>query len=627
MQFFRPLIRTSRARILLIFCAGLAAYACALGGSFKTMDDETSIVQNELIKDFSRTGEIFRTSFFGGDTYYRPLVSLSFMLEYRLFGLEPFFYHLTNLILHLGSALVLLLILDVIFKKKGLSLAAALLFTVHPLQWEAISNIAGRSILLCALGYFLSFLFYLRYLGRKKLRYLVFSCAAFAASLLSKESAVTLPAALLSYELLMVPGRGKRRMSREIARRLTPFAALWAGYFLLRQILGITHVSFWPSWKFQVLGVLTFLRGCLTYLRLFVLPVDLHFDRAISYFTDWTPPALRATVVIWAAGAWIVFRFRGHFSRRVRFFLVWIGTAFVPMAQFFPLPAFSGYAALAEHFLYIPLGGAAALMVLAAGEFLRKAKKFKLVSAAVLRAAYAAFFLYLIVTSVSQSFYSSQELAMFEQSLGYTPQNARVRISYGLALAKCGLFKEAEKHFRRVLAVEPWDARARIALAKSLCDQGKCLEAISEYEAVADAGNMRGLLEKNLKYTYDVVIRQYLDRLAAEPDNSRLYYSLGVIYAKSGRTQEAIAQYKKAVALDPRYRYALFNLGAALETLGHDGEAAVYFKKIVSMDDPPDLLTGLAYQHLGHLSRRRGRVRQADFYLQKARETLTPSGD
>ena len=94
---------------------------------------------------------------------------------------------------------------------------------------------------------------------------------------------------------------------------------------------------------------------------------------------------------------------------------------------------------------------------------------------------------------------------------------------------------------------------------------------------------MQNLLDDNLKYTYDVVIRQYQKRLEQEPDNSQLHYSLGVMYAKTGRSREAIREYLQALRLDPRSQPALYNLGSLLESSPQPEKAVVYFKKVIAL--------------------------------------------
>jgi tetratricopeptide (TPR) repeat protein len=589
------------------------------------MDDEASIVDNKLIRDVSSVGTILTSSFFGEGTYYRPVVSLSFLLEYHLFKLNPFFYCLTNLLLHLGSAATLFFVFDILLKKRALSFAGAVLFAVHPLQWEAVSNIAGRSILLCAFGYFFAFWMYLKFIEDKRRQgHYLGAFLAYLLALLSKESAVTFPLVLVSYEILVNrQGRGRADW-KEALCRFAPFFIWTAAYLLLRRALGITNIGFWPSAEMLALAVLTFFRSLLTGLRSFVFPVDLHFDRAHAYFTSFLNPEVWAVVVVLVLALTVFARLRRNMDPLVQFFLAWFFLSLLPVAQLFPLPAHSGYAAAADHFFYTALPGLTAISVLAADFLFSRAKARGRMSAGSIRFFCAGVFLYLGIMTFGQDMISSQELAMFEQSLKFNPFNTRVRSSYALALAKRGLFKEAEEEFRVVLSQEPWDARARIGLAKSMCDQGKCLDAIREYEGIADAGSLQEILERNLKHTYEAVIRQYARRIALDSQNSRLYYSLGVVYAKQGKLLDALREYRKALVLDPRCRHALFNLGAGLETGGDLDEAAGYFERLVALGEE-DLLTELAYRHLEKISRRRADAAAARAYRGK-REAMKGQG-
>jgi tetratricopeptide (TPR) repeat protein len=585
-QCLQVAMKTRRGIILSLILLGIIAHVFALQGSFKTMDDEMTIVNNDRIKSLRHFKEILTESFFGGGTYYRPAVTLSHLLEYHLVGLNPFFYYLTNLLLHLGNSIVLFFIFQIFLKKDCLSFAAALLFAVHPLQGEAVSNIAGRSNLLCAFGYLTAFLFHVHYVEKKRPCDLVFAVIFFLLALLSKEPAVTLPAVFVCFEMW---GHRQRKnasqtlFSREAVLRLLPYFLWTAGYLLLRRFLGIANMIFWPSLKMHVLGSATFLRGVMTYLRLFFLPVDLHFDRAVAYFTSFADTQLWATVLVMMTLIGVVWTFRRRWSRRVKFFFAWFWLTLLPTAQIVPLPAHAGYAALAEHFLYLPLAGLIAITVLVCSHVFRMAHSRGLVSWPVIRFMCAGFFVYFILIAIGQSVQSARELAMFEKSLRYNPRNTRVRISYALALAKVKLFQEAEGEFRKVLGAEPWDVRARIGLGKALCDQGKCLEAIDEYERITDAGSMNDLLQTNLSYTYEVVIAQYKNRIAREPRNAPLYYSLGIMYARLNRTGEAVAQYKKGVRLSPRERPLLYNLAAALETQGRFKEAVFYFRRVIAL--------------------------------------------
>ena len=88
---------------LILTTVVFTAYSFLLPGTFSVLDDQKSIVLDQNIKNFSKMDTLLTTSFFGTNSYYRPLVSLSFMLDYYFFRLNPFFYHLENILLHIAS--------------------------------------------------------------------------------------------------------------------------------------------------------------------------------------------------------------------------------------------------------------------------------------------------------------------------------------------------------------------------------------------------------------------------------------------------------------------------------------------------------------------------------------------
>ena len=98
-QILKNILKSNLRIFLVLAILGFAAYAIILKTPFKTIDDYFAIVENPDIKTFTSLPKIFSSSFFGSSDYYRPLVYVSFMIEYHFFQLKPFFYNLTNVIL------------------------------------------------------------------------------------------------------------------------------------------------------------------------------------------------------------------------------------------------------------------------------------------------------------------------------------------------------------------------------------------------------------------------------------------------------------------------------------------------------------------------------------------------
>ena len=150
--------------ILLILAVTFFAFYPALENGFVHWDDDIYVTENPLIRSISRVNirQIFSSTF---SAQYQPLIVLSFMLEYRLFGLDPFFYHLDNLILHLLNCLLVFWLIFLISQKNiPVSFVTTLLFAIHPLRVESVAWVSERKDVLYAFFFLLVIIFYYYYL-------------------------------------------------------------------------------------------------------------------------------------------------------------------------------------------------------------------------------------------------------------------------------------------------------------------------------------------------------------------------------------------------------------------------------------------------------------------------------
>jgi len=604
--------------ILLIIALTFSAYSFAVQPSFKTLDDEKVIVTNPDIRSFSGIGKIFTTSFFGKKSYYRPLVIFSHLLEYQVFGLNAVFYYWMNIFIHTASALILFALLKLIFRRRTLSFLAALLFAVHPVQWEAVTNIPGRAILLA--GLFILGSFYLFCRGRR--RDYPAALLLFACGLLSKESAGVLPLALVAYQWIWVSGGPSSR--REWITRLrpvVPFFVIAAVYILIRQWLGITNLFPWRSVPEALLGFMSFLRGGLTYLRLLIWPLDCHFDRSQLLFASFSQLELILTAIVFLAGLFILYRHRRSLSPAVRFFLAWIVIEFLPVCQIlFSVGIQPGMISMAEHFLYLPMAGIAALAVLGGDYLYRKILNLpdRPVGPLVLHLAAAGAYVFFVLITIQLSIYARNETLMFERTIRLNPANVRIRNSLGIAYAKAGRFREAQHQFEQALVFDPNNVKARIGLGKALCDQGHYWEGLAEYDKVRDAGLYRETLETNRRLTQKILLKRLRRTLNENPQDGRAHYSLGVIYSGQGNVVRAREHFQQALALEPDFPQALFNLATLEEAHGNTAEAIRYFEKLLDVPAPQDRLAYLTLVHLQALYARTGADARAEDAHQRA---------
>lgn len=333
-------MRVSSLRaIIFVILATLLAYANSLPNDF-VWDDETLIKDNSHIRNATYFATIFTSDLahqsHAGTAYYRPLQTVTYWMDYQLWGLNPTGYHLTNLLLHALSAVLVFFTVRHFTDQPVVPLAVALLFAVHPLNTSAVTYIAGRADSLALAGMLGAFLLHQHYRaapGRSVL-YFIAALLGYVAALFSRESAMLFPALLL-----VAGGRPYRRA--------VPFLILLGAFLLWRhaviQLLDKPLVAPWDVSLAQRLEI--FCRSIATYLSLLFWPVHLQMDRSVVHASHGL--TLAGILGLLALGA--AYRLG---NRSVRLGLAWFAVALLPMTGLLNLVA-----TVAEHWLYVPMIG------------------------------------------------------------------------------------------------------------------------------------------------------------------------------------------------------------------------------------------------------------------------------
>ena len=470
------LLRDNRCVILFLCVAAFMSYAFMLSGSFKTIDDPALIIHNPDLQSFAHVGKIFSTPLFEGGAYYRPLLVFYYMMVYHLFGPNPFFFNLVNLLLHIGVAVSIFFLVRGILQSREVGFLTSLLFVLHPLHWEVVCMNLTDTIL-CAFFYINAFYFFWRYNETKApFYYYLFSLVLFSLALLSKENAIVLLLLMVaSYILFSARRLSFREGAALFIRRVAPFLIVLLFYVLLRQVLGITHIFYWPSFKASMLAFVMLFKLMLTNIWLTIMPIGLHFYRIERIFQDFNIEVLGIVGLFFVL--FILFiKNRKILGAPVIFFFLWFLIGLLPFSQVIPIGVQPGYVSMAERQMYISSVGIFVLLVLLAKSFCHWMMCRKMVSKKILAQATAGWFLFLLLTTMSQSVLASNKITVYRQSLAHNPDNIRIWYALGLEYANRRSFVYAEQEFRKMLVFDPQDVRARIALGKALCDQGRYLE-------------------------------------------------------------------------------------------------------------------------------------------------------
>jgi len=374
-----PTGKTSSRRYYFAAAFALAlATLLAYSNSFSTgfaLDNQTLVLEDTRVQTASAANLILilRHTYWwpnGESGLYRPLTTLTYLLNYAILGNgnHPAWYHWVNLLLHASNVLLVFALVWRLVSGRANALRiaffAALLWAVHPVLTESVTNIVGRADLLAAFGLLAGFLCYLKSAeatGGRRALWLAGLAVATATGVFSKESAVVLPGVLALYELACK--RRWRILWPGLAATLAPIGVmLWQRATVLSSSLPaeypfpdnpIAGAGFWA-------GRLTALQVLGRYVWLALCPLKLSADYSYSQIPlargsleDWLGWLTIAGAAALAAISWK--------SSRMAFFLA--GFAFLNL-----LPAsnllFPIGTTMAERFLYLPLVGAMALTAL-----------------------------------------------------------------------------------------------------------------------------------------------------------------------------------------------------------------------------------------------------------------------
>ena len=541
----------------LIALITLAAFLPTLHNQFVNWDDHNNLLDNPHYRGLG--GPQLRwmiTAFYMG--HYIPLTWMTFGLDYLLWGMKPFGYHLTSLLLHAANAVIFYFLARRLLGlalpgpaepgRAGLALSAgvaALLFALHPLRVESVAWATERRDVLSGLFYLLAILVYLRGRGpgERSQRWHWGALALFACALLSKSMAVSLPVVLLILDVYPL-----RRLGGSIgwwgepARRVyvekIPFVllALATSAIAFLALFQIHNMA--PLAQVSVLGRLAVSAfGLGFYLWKTVVPVSLSPLNELGFVNPWAPPFLLSYGVVLALTA-LALTLRRRFPALPAAWLAYV-VILLPVLGIFQ----NGPQIVADRYTYLACLGWAIL----AGAGLLSCWRLIpfLVSGLVVCVLLA---LGTLTWNQVQIWHDSARL--WTHALAIDPKSPYALNNLGIALAEQGGWAEAIAHYQQALRVKPDYADAHSYWGVALDEQGRWAEAIAHYQQA----------------------------LRIKPDYADAHNNWGVALAEQGRWTEAIKHYRQALHIDPDYTPARSNLVNTLRDLGRRNEAMEYSK-------------------------------------------------
>jgi tetratricopeptide (TPR) repeat protein len=438
------MLRSESTGPAILAVAVLLAYFNALGGAFQ-FDDYNVIVNNPAVHSLA--------GWLDSMPGIRPLLKFSYALNWTIHS-GPFGFHLFNVLVHAVNTVLVYRLLSALSAEgpeaQRAPLVGALLFALHPVQTEAVTYICGRSVSLMALFYLWSVLVWLRADRSENPKpWRVFSAGLFGAALLVKETAVTLPLALLLLDgirLRLAPAQMLRRQSWH-------WLVLIGGLLVIAASPAYRHLLDVSLSTRETIDNLLSQANAVYYLAgQLILPWRMNIDPELPVMTGATPVlVLRMALIV----AIIVFGLRN--LRRYPWpalAILWFFLHLLPTNSLLPRLDVAN-----DRQLYLASIGVFFLAGIGVQNLMRRANRRRLAAAAT-----GLVLLGLGVATVQRNQVYESEVAFWEDALMKSPRKARVANNLGFAYQQTGRYAEAKLAYQQAIEADPDYWRARINL-------------------------------------------------------------------------------------------------------------------------------------------------------------------
>ncbi len=540
--------------------------------SFVNWDDDVNVTNNQNITKLDKQGirTIFSESIIGG---YNPITTLSFAVEYRIWGLKPGVYHANNVILHLICTLLVYLLLRQLGMNYFIAALTALLFGIHPMRVESVAWVTERKDVLYSMFFLLSTIAYVAYRKTKNLLYYFISILVFILSLLSKIQAVSLPLALITIDLLM-----DKKFEWKLLLNKIPFLILSTitgivGIYFLQQQGSLETGTVLPFFQRIFIGTFSLLvytiKAFVPYEMSAIYPIP---DK-ISFFHYLSMPVvLLLGYLIWKIKKWRIEIVAGSlfFIFNIMFMLQVIGAG-------------QGY--LADRFTYIPYLGLFFIIAFVLNSFISGAFK---------TGVWAFVIIFMVIlagitiqrvkiwensetlftdvinkypkvavahNNMGKYFRETNQyekaIASYTKSLEIDPKGYVTYSNRGKALFDKGRVDEALSDFNNCLAINPDYIEALSNRGAALASKNKFKEALVDLDKAIklDPANINAYSNRSLAYYYtnefEKAITDITTYLELSPNDADMINIRALCFAQLKRYDEALADYNRSIELKP----------------------------------------------------------------------------
>jgi protein O-mannosyl-transferase len=550
-------------------------------------DDQEYVINNPLIKhlNWEHLKEIFYSFQMGN---YHPLTMLSYAIEYKLFGLNPFYFHLTNYIFHLLNVALVYLLIKQLSGNSLVAFITSVFFAIHPMHVESVSWISERKDVLYSFFFLLSLYTYSKYvLTEKKNRCLLWSFLWFSLSLLSKPAAVCLPLVLLLIDYYL----GNKISVKSVLSK-TPF-------FILSLIFGIIAIIAQKSSGAIIpIGpdinisdrIFMFSYSIFYYLFKVFFPFNLsaiHFYpiKSGSFLPfEYYLSLLVLILVIWVAIKSKILRKEIFFGISLYFITI------VMVLQIIPL----GMAIVSERYSYIPYIGIFFIW----GHFYSIIMSNKIQVSSLIKKLLPFILAFIIVMSGLLTYERNKiwrnGFVLFSDVIVKYPEYKFGWFVRGYNQSDRGNYPGALTDYNKSFKLYPTNAPFDFDIyygrgfvnekmnnfESALADYSKSILLKPDY---VNAWLNRGILNARMS-RYNESLNDYNKAMELDSINPAIFFNRGTLFLLTANYGKALAEFSSAIRLNPDYSDAYSNRGATFAYLNKMDESLAEFNKAIEIN-------------------------------------------
>lgn len=560
-------------------------------------DDNPQIVNNPIIRSWSAVPRAFGSDLWyhssRNQLYYRPLFTTWSTLNYALFELRPWGWHLGAVVLHVLAVVVLFFLARRLGLEYWTAVLTSLIFALHPVHIECVAWISAASDTMVTILFMSALIAFLKSRDKGQAQWLAWRIASIlllVCALLTKEMALMFSGIIALYVWLFPAEQERSRLHRlrECFQVALPYGIVTLAYLLLRRI-ALHHVtgSFDPAHgNFEM--VLTWPLVLYSYLRILVLPVGL----TGLYYTPYVESAgiarflVPAVVVLGVATAlWRWSRRSG--DRLITFAGLWMLVTLIPVLY---LRSFGAGDFVRDRYIYLPSVGFVILLAkairLLSGSSKLKPFILQAVTTCSLVVMYA-------VGLYAQQPYWGSELLVFYRGYSLHPDSDYAAVGYAKELARRGGYDRARALLETVIRNHPDSGPAYFFLAETYAKAGDKEKGRELLDKAVD------LFPTNLKSEvgkidvagiygrlgeFDRALALCSEVLETDPDLYSALYNCGNINLLAGHYAEAERLLSRAVATAPDQAGPQYFLGRVYLQTGHPDQAEASFRNAITFD-------------------------------------------